>query len=211
MKRVYLSEIKQLPHLLIEKLSQILREDLMFDSNAPLPTLEEVKQFNDRQDNMQCGYYFGAEGILPGRLWDYTRIVAAGARKAVLPAGIFKRDDPTIPYGPVSFASSAYSMYRSRCDRFLRVLLVAIISVVGVPPRITEVIPLQYANTATQERSVILEDGAVLLVMYYNKTNANSGKLICIIRRLPFNLGRLLVTYLTACIGFQASLECILK
>jgi len=97
---------------------------------------------------------------------------------------------------------------RSKFERsrvlFLEYLLLLMHMTGGGPPRGTEMSTLQFANSRTRHRNVLLLGGELLFVTSYHKGQSRYGTQKYIPRFLPHAVGRLLLAYLLYLVPFES-------
>ncbi|OBT70707.1 hypothetical protein VF21_10274 [Pseudogymnoascus sp. 05NY08] len=103
---------------------------------------------------------------------------------------------------------SAGEAYQQHVERFLELLLILIHLCAGQPSRATEILGLQWKNTANGGvRNVIIENGLVGLVGQYHKGYRSSSNIKIIHQYLPKEVGELLVYYLWIVLPFWEKIQ----
>jgi hypothetical protein len=112
------------------------------------------------------------------------------------------------PESQLRWKKKAVQAYFEKVDKFLERLLLLIHMTGGQPPRGTELIGLQYSNTAQgQHRGIFLEEGLISTVTSYHKGYNITGSTKIIHRYLPKEVSELLVYYLWLILPFWQQLD----
>lgn len=102
--------------------------------------------------------------------------------------------------------------YQKSMNAFRHGLIVLVHMTGGLPARASELVTIQYKNSANGEsRGLFIEDGLVVYVTMYHKNIGTTGSAKVIHRYLPREVGELVVYYLWFALPFAEKLERIVS
>jgi hypothetical protein len=103
--------------------------------------------------------------------------------------------------------SKGWRQYRPQLERFQALLFLLVHIGGGAPARGVEILPIRHANVAQAPRNVFIQDGQVVIVTAYHKSQALTGQHRVIARFLPERIGQLVAAYLADVLPFVALFE----
>lgn len=110
-------------------------------------------------------------------------------------------------FGKVTGQATALQRYQASADSFRDMLMVLVLLTVAGPPRGTELLSTLVVNTESALRDLFVSANRMSLVNLYNKTNAITGSVTAVPRRLPAAVSELLVHYLVLVRPFEVFVD----
>ena len=207
-RRLEIQEWKRFVHSLLQSAEEVMSRELLFrrDDLIPNVNLNNIVEDPCRED---AEYYFmleNAEAMKTGR-----RMLLSNMKKTEAWNRFVK-----IERGKILYAEEQVNEYEHKVMEFLELLCCLCIMTCGQSGRGTEITSLQYKNTMSTIRGILVEDGQIMLVTEYHKSQAVTDQVLTglkkhaltkqvkiIPRFLPHRVSQLIATYLLYVLPFR--------
>jgi len=221
--RFSMPQLRSMIHGMVASTRQALLKDLMLlqvdgeggirEGTTPLPAMD-WERLVDNPAERKTGWSFmddernrPAVEVQDPRQWLGRRVVDEGQlRQAFVDAPATRA---AIAAGKAAvWQKEGVEAYRQAMKTFRRDLAALVHMTGGMPARGTELVSVQYKNSANGDtRGIFIEDGLVAYVTAYHKNVGSTGKSKVIHRYLPREVGELVVYYLWFVLPFWERME----
>jgi len=169
-RRLEIQEWKRFVHSLLQSAEEVMSRELLFRTDDLIPNvnLNNIVEDPCRED---AEYYFvleNAEAMKTGR-----RTLLSNMKKTEAWNRFVK-----IERGKIVYAEKEVKEYEHKVMEFLELLCCLCIMTCGQSGRGTEVTSLQYKNTMSTIRGILVEDGQIMLVTEYHKSQAVTDQVL---------------------------------
>jgi len=163
-RRLEIQEWKRFVHSLLQSAEEVMSRELLFRTDDLIPNvnLNNIVEDPCRED---AEYYFvleKAEAMKTGRRTLLTNMKNTEAWNRFV----------KIESGKITYTEEEVKEYESKVTEFLELLCCLCIMTCGQSGRGTEITSLQYKNTMSTIRGILVEDGQIMLVTEYHKSQA---------------------------------------
>jgi len=215
-------QLRSMMHGLVETTRVELRRDLLLldmddegnivAGSTQIPTIDWT-HLVDNPAERRVGWSFvrdprnEALGLKGGKGWLSRRIINEKlVREAFIDVGA---TNTTVAGGRgVVWRGDRIRRYGQAMQLFRQHLLALVHMTGGLPPRGTELVTVQYKNSANGDsRGIFIENGLVAYMTAYHKNIGSSGNSKIIHRYLPREVGELMVYYLWLVLPFWESVQ----
>ena len=155
---------KKFVHELVDMAEEMMSKHLLFQEDGRIPETD-LNAIIDNPDKRDTGYYFVMEeedAFSKARMRMMERLQESEKWSEMV-------DD--LGDG-LTFIQAEVDNYLQWDEKFRELLCILIILTCGQTGRGTEMTSLLYANTMEMDRSILIEDGQVMLVTEYHKSMA---------------------------------------
>lgn len=187
-----LSEFRQMYSQLLKRTSIQLKEEVLLGLQPP--SLKHTTHIYDDFENKSIDY-----GFISDRRNDFhhhAEFLLKTMFNFTLSGNRFIYPNHTNDSGIV-WNLNGVKQYFRLCENFLGNLFALCHLGSGAPARGTELTHLTFINTVLRTRNVFWYKSLVVILTYYNKTQANRNKERAILRALPPPVGDILIEWLT--------------
>jgi len=174
--RLNMVEWKEFVVRLVGTVEHMCATDLLFRPDGTLPLID-LYSLKDNPNRKESGYYFALQE--PTMLDDGRRYILHNLQHHERRAMMIEVDDSGL-----RFLKAGVDEYESRLIKFKKLLLILMMVTCGQTGRGSELTSLLFMNTMNSERSIYVEDGQIMFVTTYHKSQAMMDSL----KVYPFSL-----------------------
>jgi len=159
-----MAEWKEFVLKLLAEVENMCAVELLFQPDGRLPQVD-LYALKDNPNRKEAEYYFAKEQ--PELLDDGRRYMIHNLKRSE------KRNDMfEVENGKLKFLKGGVDNYENRVRKFKKLLCVLMMLTCGQTGRGSELTSLLYMNTMNGDRSIYIEDGQVMFITQYHKSQA---------------------------------------
>jgi len=162
--KLIMEEWKEFVLKLLAEAENMCAVELLFQQDGRLPQVD-LYSLRDNPNRKEAGYYFAIEQ--PELLDDGRRYVLHNLKRSERRNNMFQVENEKF-----KFLKGGVDRYEHWVRKFKKILCVLMILTCGQTGRGSEMTSLLYMNTMNCDRSIYIEDGQVMFITQYHKSQA---------------------------------------
>src|SRR5437667_12713437 len=159
-----MEELNEFVLKLLDEAENICAVELLFQQDGRLPQVD-LCSLRDNPNRKEAGYYFAIEQ--PELLDDGRRYVLHNLKCSKKRNDMFQVENEKL-----KFLKGGVDNYENWVRKFKKLLCILMMVTCGQTGRGTELTSLLYMNTMNGNRSIYIEDGQVMFITQYHKSQA---------------------------------------
>ena len=162
--KLIMAEWKELVLKLLAEVENMCAVELLFQPNGQLPQVD-LYALKDNPNRKEAGYYFATER--PELLDDGRRYMMHNLKRSEKRNDMFQIENEKL-----KFLKGGVDNYEKWVRKFKKYLCVLMMLTCGQTGRGSELTSLLYMNTMNSDRNIYIEDGQVMFITEYHKSQA---------------------------------------
>ena len=167
--KLIMAEWKEFVLKLLAEAENMCAVELLFQSDGHLPQVDPYT-LKDNPNRKEAEYYFGLEQ--PEILEDGRRYIFHNLKQCEKRNKLFH-----VKEGKLKFLKAGVDDYENWVNKFKKLLCILMMVTCGQTGRGSELTSLLYMNTMNSDRSIYIEDGQIMFITKYHKTQAITDSL----------------------------------
>ena len=162
--KLIMEEWKEFVLKLLAETENMCATELLFQSDGCLPRVD-LYALKDNPNRKEAGHYFAIEQ--PELLDDGRRYVLHNLKRSEKRNNMFQVENQKL-----KFLKGGVDSYETWVRKFKKLLCILMMVTCGQTGRGSELTSLLYMNTMNGDRSIYIEDGQVMFITQYHKSQA---------------------------------------